>query len=158
MFFSKIFDFLAFSKTLISFLIYAPLPFNLPVSSTTTLPSGVLTILSSSFLGKDSLETTQVLKDYSGKPIGNRTSVEKFVVGGARTVETTGVIENEDGKYTLTEYGIADEEGEVIKKQMLKDNKITGEKEELSYQKDEILRRINKYFGYDAISKITFRK
>lgn len=82
-------------------------------------------------------ETTQVLKDYSGKPIGNRTSVEKFVVGGARTVETTGVIENEDGKYTLTEYGRADEEGEVIKKQMLKDNKITGEKEELSYQKDE---------------------
>lgn len=82
-------------------------------------------------------ETTQVLKDYSGKQIGNRTSVEKFVVGGARTVETTGVIENEDGKYTLTEYGRADEEGEVIKKQMLKDNKITGEKEELSYQKDE---------------------
>ena len=29
---------------------------------------------------------------------------------------------------------------------------------QLSYQKDEILRRINKYFGYDAISKITFRK
>lgn len=29
---------------------------------------------------------------------------------------------------------------------------------ELSYSKDEILRRINKYFGYDAISKITFRK
>lgn len=82
-------------------------------------------------------ETTQVLKDYSGKQIGNRISVEKFVVGGARTVETTGVIENEDGKYTLTEYGRADEEGEVIKKQMLKDNKITGEKEELSYQKDE---------------------
>ena len=29
---------------------------------------------------------------------------------------------------------------------------------QLSYQKDEILRRINKYFGYDAISKITFKK
>ena len=29
---------------------------------------------------------------------------------------------------------------------------------QLSYQKDEILRRINKYFGFDAISKITFRK
>jgi len=29
---------------------------------------------------------------------------------------------------------------------------------QLSYQQDEILRRINKYFGYDAISKITFRK
>ncbi len=29
---------------------------------------------------------------------------------------------------------------------------------QLSYQKDEILRRINKYFGYDAISKITYRK
>ncbi len=29
---------------------------------------------------------------------------------------------------------------------------------QLSYAQDEILRRINKYFGYDAISKITFRK
>ena len=29
---------------------------------------------------------------------------------------------------------------------------------QLSYSKDEILHRINKYFGYDAISKITFRK
>lgn len=85
-------------------------------------------------------ETTQVLKDYYGKQIGNRTSVEKHdlnILGGNRTVETKGVIENEDGKYTLTEYGRADENGEVIKKQMLKDNKITGEKEELSYQKDE---------------------
>lgn len=82
-------------------------------------------------------ETNQVLKDYSGKEIGNRTSVEKFVVGGARTVETTGEIENEDGKYTISEFGRADENGEVIKKQMIKDNKITGEKEELSYQKDE---------------------
>lgn len=85
-------------------------------------------------------ETTQVLKDYSGKQIGNRISVEKNnlnVLGWYRTVETTGVIENEDGKYTLTEYGRGDENGVVIKKQMLKDNKITGEKEELSYQKDE---------------------
>lgn len=85
-------------------------------------------------------ETTQALKDYYGKQIGNRTSVEKYdlnILGGNRTVETKGVIENEDGKYTLTEYGRTDENGEVIKKQMLKDNKITGEKEELSYQKDE---------------------
>lgn len=82
-------------------------------------------------------ETNQVLKDYSGKQIGNRTSVERFVAGGARTVETTGEIENEDGKYTISEFGRADENGEVIKKQMTKDNKITGEKEELSYQKDE---------------------
>ena len=29
---------------------------------------------------------------------------------------------------------------------------------QLSYSRDEILRRINKYFGYDAISKITIRK
>ena len=29
---------------------------------------------------------------------------------------------------------------------------------QLSYSQDEILRRINKYFGYDAISKITYRK
>lgn len=85
-------------------------------------------------------ETTQVLKDYSGKQIGNRISVEKYdlnVLGGNRTVETTEIIENEDGKYTIKEFGRADENGEVIKKQMLKDNKITGEREESSYQKDE---------------------
>lgn len=85
-------------------------------------------------------EITQVLKDYSGKQIGNRTSVEKYdlnVLGGNRTVETTGEIENEDGKYVISEFGRTDENGEVIKKQMIKDNKITGEKEELSYQKDE---------------------
>lgn len=29
---------------------------------------------------------------------------------------------------------------------------------QLSYQKDEIIKRINKYFGYDAVSKISFRK
>ena len=29
---------------------------------------------------------------------------------------------------------------------------------QLSYSNDEILRRINKYFGYDAISKITYKK
>lgn len=85
-------------------------------------------------------ETNQVLKDYSGKQIGNRISVEKYdfnVLGGNRTVETSVVIENEDGKYTIKEFGRADENGEVIKKQMNRDNKITGEKEELSYQKDE---------------------
>ena len=29
---------------------------------------------------------------------------------------------------------------------------------QLSYQKQEIINRINKYFGYDAVSKISFRK
>jgi hypothetical protein len=29
---------------------------------------------------------------------------------------------------------------------------------QLSYQMDEITRRINKYFGYDAVEKITIRK
>lgn len=29
---------------------------------------------------------------------------------------------------------------------------------QLSYQKDEIVKRINKYFGYEAVSKISFRK
>jgi len=29
---------------------------------------------------------------------------------------------------------------------------------QLSYRSDEIIRKINKYFGYDAVSKITFRK
>lgn len=29
---------------------------------------------------------------------------------------------------------------------------------QLSYQSDEIVKRINKYFGYDAVGKISFRK
>ncbi len=29
---------------------------------------------------------------------------------------------------------------------------------QLSYQSDEIIKRVNKYFGYDAVEKITFRK
>lgn len=29
---------------------------------------------------------------------------------------------------------------------------------QLSYQSDEIIRRINKYFGYEAVGKISFRK
>ena len=29
---------------------------------------------------------------------------------------------------------------------------------QLSYQADEIVKRINKYFGYDAVGKISFRK
>lgn len=29
---------------------------------------------------------------------------------------------------------------------------------QLSYRKDEIIQKINKYFGYDAVSKICFRK
>ncbi len=29
---------------------------------------------------------------------------------------------------------------------------------QLSYQKDDITKRINKYFGFDAVNKITFRK
>ncbi len=29
---------------------------------------------------------------------------------------------------------------------------------QLSYQSDEIVRKINKYFGYTAVSKISFRK
>ena len=29
---------------------------------------------------------------------------------------------------------------------------------QLSYQSDEIIKRINKYFGYNAVSKISFRK
>lgn len=29
---------------------------------------------------------------------------------------------------------------------------------QLSYQKDEIIKRINRYFGYEAVGKISFRK
>ena len=84
-------------------------------------------------------EISQSIKDYSGKQIGSRTSVEKYdfnFLGGNRTVETSAVIENEDGKYTITEFGRAGEDGETIRKQMTKDNKITGNKEQIVFQRD----------------------
>lgn len=80
----------------------------------------------------------QVLIDYSGKEIGNRTIEEKFEKEtGKRTITTNGELINEDGEYKFSEIseGIGTDL-EKQRKEMIRDNKITGEKEQHVYQKD----------------------
>lgn len=81
----------------------------------------------------------QVLKDYSGKEIGSRTitwTTDKEK--GIEEIKTSGTLENDDGKYSMKEVskGVGTEL-QFHRKELNRDNKITGEKEELSYQKDE---------------------
>lgn len=81
----------------------------------------------------------QVLTDYSGKEIGNRTIEEQFEKEtGKRTITTNGELINEDGEYKLSEIseGIGTDL-EKQRKEMIGDNKITGEKEQHVYQKDK---------------------
>lgn len=81
----------------------------------------------------------QILTDYSGKEIGNRTIEEQFEKEtGKRTITTNGELINEDGKYKFSETseGIGTDL-EKQRKEMIRDNKITGEKEQYVYQKDK---------------------
>ena len=80
----------------------------------------------------------QVLTDYSGKEIGNRIIEEQFEKEtGKRTITTNGELINEDGEYKLSEIseGIGTDL-EKQRKEMIIANKITNEKEEHIYQKD----------------------
>jgi len=81
----------------------------------------------------------QVLIDYSGKEIGNRTIEEKFEKEtGKRTITTNGELINEDGEYKFSE--ISEGIGidlEKQRKEMIRDNKITGVNEQHVYQKDK---------------------
>lgn len=79
----------------------------------------------------------QILTDYSGKEIGNRTIEEQFEKEtGKRTITTNGELINEDGEYKFSETseGIGTDL-EKQRKEMIRDNKITGEKEQYVYQK-----------------------
>ncbi len=81
----------------------------------------------------------QILTDYSGKEIGNRTIEEQFEKEtGKRTITTNGELINEDGEYKFSETseGIGTDL-EKQRKEMIRDNKITGEKEQYVYQKDK---------------------
>ena len=81
----------------------------------------------------------QILTDYSGKEIGNRTIEEQFEKEtGKRTITTNGELINEDGEYKFSETseGIGTDL-EKQRKEMIRDNKITGEKEQYFYQKDK---------------------
>lgn len=81
----------------------------------------------------------QILTDYSGKEIGNRTIEEQFEKEtGKRTITTNGELINEDGEYKFSETseGIGTDL-EKQRKEMIRDNKVTGEKEQYFYQKDK---------------------
>lgn len=81
----------------------------------------------------------QILTDYSGKEIGNRTIEEQFEKEtGKRTITTNGELINEDGEYKFSETseGIGTDL-EKQRKEMIRDNKVTGEKEQYVYQKDK---------------------
>ena len=81
----------------------------------------------------------QVLTDYSGEEIGNSTIEEQFEKEtGKRTIITNGKLINEDGEYKFSEIseGIGTDL-EKQRKEMIRDNKITGEKEKHIYQKDK---------------------
>lgn len=81
----------------------------------------------------------QVLKDYSGKEIGSRTITwNTDMENGIREIETVGSLENDDGKYSMKEVskGIGNEL-QFHRKELNRDNKTTGEKEQFVYQKDD---------------------
>ena len=81
----------------------------------------------------------QVLKDYSGKPIGHRTITEHTdISNGTRRIETDGIIEDEDEKYTMRETtsGVGDEL-QFQRKEMIWQDKKTGKKQQTVFQRDE---------------------
>jgi len=99
----------------------------------------------------------QALKDYSGKEIGSRTIIwNTDIENGIQNIETIGSLENDDGKYSMKEVskGIGDEL-QFQKKELNIDNKITGEREELSYQKDEKGETFSKRLNGQMTFKIT---
>lgn len=99
----------------------------------------------------------QALKDYSGKEIGSRTIIwNTDIENGIQAIETIGSLENDDGKYSMKEVskGIGDEL-QFQKKELNIDNKITGEREELSYQKDEKGETFSKRLNGQMTFKIT---
>ncbi len=98
----------------------------------------------------------QVLTDYSGKELGSRVITDtENLENGARTVETIGSLEREDGKYSIKEVsrGIGTEL-EHQRKDMTVDNKITGQKEQYAYQRDN---KGNELYYHTANGRTTFR-
>lgn len=98
----------------------------------------------------------QVLLDYSGKQIGNRTIEEQFEKEtGKRTITTNGKLINEDGEYKFGEIseGIGTDL-EKQRKEMIRENKITGKNEQHVYQKDK---NENEMYYKLVDGKLTFK-
>lgn len=80
----------------------------------------------------------QVLKDASGKEIGNRTITwNTDIKNGTESIETVGTLENSDGNYSMREVSeTLGGELQLHRKELINQNKNTGEKEQYVYQKD----------------------
>lgn len=81
----------------------------------------------------------QILKDNSGKELGNRTITwNTDIAKGTEIINTKGTLENEDGKYKMSEETqTLGGELQLQRKELVRINKITGQKEQNVYQKDK---------------------
>ena len=98
----------------------------------------------------------QVLNDYSGKKIGNRTTTRTTdIEKGTEVSDTIGEIEDDSGNYKINEkqqvYG---GELQLQRKEIIKFNKTTGQNEQYVYQKDK---NGNEIYYRRAEGKLTFR-
>ena len=99
----------------------------------------------------------QILTDHSGKKLGSRVITDtENLENGARTVETIGSLEDEQGIYSMKEVsrGKGTHFLEYQRKDMTVDNKITGQKEQFAYQRDN---KGNELYYRTANGKTTFR-
>ena len=98
----------------------------------------------------------QILKDYSGQEIGNRTITwNTDLENGTTDIETVGQLENDDGIYSMRETtrGVGNEI-QLQRKEMTRDNKQTGQKEQYVYQRDD---KGNEMYYRTANGKITYK-
>ena len=80
----------------------------------------------------------QVLKDATGKEIGNRTITwNTNIQKGIESIETVGTLENNDGNYSIREVSeTLGGELQLHRRELTNHNKNTREKEQYVYQKD----------------------
>lgn len=98
----------------------------------------------------------QILKDYSGKELGNRTITwNTDMAKGTEIINTKGTLENEDGKYKMSEESqTLGGELQLQRKELVGINKITGQNEQYVYQKDK---NGNEMYYKIANGKLTFK-
>lgn len=91
----------------------------------------------------------QVLKDDSGKEIGNMTITEVEKIGEKRIVKKVGKIENDNGKYSIKEEAEGMGEEYFVQKEIKGYNKLTGNNEQFHYSKD----KMGNEFAYSKINE-----
>lgn len=98
----------------------------------------------------------QVLKDNSGKELGSRTITwNTYMDTGIEDIETIGIIENDDGKYSMKETTrTVGDELEQQRKEMTCNSKITGDTEQHVFQRDS---KGNEMYFKVINGKLSFR-